>query len=133
MAVEHRFECTRCGHRIRGTGPDSDAARRRARERGAAHANEAHADRLAASQRWPDELAPGDLLAGEAAYGGLRGWLAPADDLLVCADCGYHFGRAGAPDDRAPVGEAGLVCSACYERRTGDPEAVADAIEAFVR
>ncbi|WP_435179716.1 hypothetical protein [Halorussus sp. AFM4] len=132
MTVEHRFECRHCDRRIRATGPDSAAARRRARERGADHVNEAHADRLARSRRWPDALAPGDLLEGRAAYGGLRGWLAPADDLLVCADCGYYFGR----DDpgRRPVGDAALVCGVCRERRIAErDEAVARAIADFLR
>lgn len=134
MPVQHRFECVACGHRIRATGEDSETARQRARERGATHVNDAHADRLANSTRWPDRLAPGDLLSGDATYGALHGWLAPADDLLVCADCGYYFGRAESADDRTPVGEAGLVCSTCYERRVDDRvDSVARAIDSFLR
>lgn len=134
MSVQHRFECVTCGHRIHATGPDGDAARETARERGAAHVNDAHVDRLVDSTRWPDELAPGDLLSGEAAYGSLHGWLVPADDLLVCADCGYYFGSAEAPDERTPVGEAGLVCAACYERRVDDhADSLERAIDAFFR
>lgn len=131
MMVEHRFECVHCGYRVHATGEDSDAARRAAREEGAAHVNDAHWDRLERSADWPDELAPEDLLADEAAYGPLVGWLVPADDLLVCADCGYYFGRE---DDREPVGDAGLVCSACHARRRDAREdAVAEAIEEFFR
>lgn len=129
--AEHRFECVHCGHRVHVTGEDSDAARRAAREQGAAHVNDAHADRLEELVHLPDELAPDDLLTGEAAYGSLRGWFAPADDLLVCADCGYFFGEDA---DREPVGDAGLVCTACYERRVeGDGDPVAKAIDDFVR
>lgn len=134
MTVQHRFECVHCGHRIHATGSDSEAARQHAREQGADHVNEAHADRLRESVHWPDELALDDLLTGEAAYGPLRGWLAPADDLLVCRDCGYYFGNEDDDTDRKPVGEAGLLCTTCYARRVetdGDP--VGDAIEDFVR
>lgn len=131
--VQHRFECVHCGHRVHATGPDSEAARQAAREQGAAHVNEAHADRLAESVHWPDELAPDDLLSDDAAYGSLRGWLAPADDLLVCGDCGYYFGCED-DADRRPVGEAGLVCTACYARRVDSQEdSVGDAIEDFVQ
>ncbi|USZ69057.1 hypothetical protein NGM10_04800 [Halorussus salilacus] len=134
MPVQHRFECVTCGHRIRTTGEDSETARQHARERGAAHVNDAHADRLADSTRWPDELASDDLLVGEAAYGGLHGWLAPVDDLLVCADCGYYFGRPESPDDRRPVGEAGLVCLACHDRRVDDrSDSIERATDAFFR
>jgi hypothetical protein len=131
--VQHRFECVHCGHRIHATDSDSEAARQSAREQGAAHVNEAHADRLAESVHWPDGLAPEDLLSDAAAYGSLRGWLAPTDDLLVCRDCAYYFGRDD-ETDRQPVGDAGLVCSACYARRVEDHEnSVSDAIEDFVR
>lgn len=129
--VQHRFECVHCGHRVYATGEDSDAARQAAREEGAAHVNDAHADHLERSVQWPDELAPEDLLADEAAYGSLAGWLAPVDDLLVCADCGYYFGHEA---DREPVGDAGLVCSACYDRRAkARDDAVAEAIDDFFR
>jgi DNA-directed RNA polymerase subunit RPC12/RpoP len=132
--VQHRFECVHCGHRVHATGSDSEAARQHARKQGAVHVNEAHADRLAESVHWPDELAPDDLLADDAAYGSLRGWLAPADDLLVCGDCGYYFGREDEDSDRRPVGDAGLVCTACYARRVETREdSVSDAIEDFVR
>jgi DNA-directed RNA polymerase subunit RPC12/RpoP len=132
--IEHRFECVHCGHRVHATGADSATARQSAREQGADHVNDAHADRLAESVHLPDELAPDDLLSGEAAYGSLRGWLAPADDLLVCADCGYFFGDEDADADRAPVGDAGLVCTTCHERRVEEREvSVAKAIEDFVR
>ncbi|WP_115862745.1 hypothetical protein [Halorussus litoreus] len=58
----------------------------------------------------------------------------PADDLLVCADCGYYFGPEESDSDRAPVGEEGLVCTACHERRVDDrDESVAEAIEEFLR
>ncbi|UPV73289.1 hypothetical protein M0R89_12115 [Halorussus limi] len=131
--VQHRFECVHCGYRIRVTGEDCEAARQDARERGAAHVNEMHEDRLARDPDWPDELAPDDLLADDAAFGSLRGWLGPADDLLVCADCGYYFGHEG-DDDRAPVGEQGLVCEACYARRVRDrDDSMADAIDDFFR
>ena len=134
MTVQHRFECVYCDHRVHATGEDSEEARRVARERGASHVNEAHADRLVRSNRWPDELVPEDLLTDRTAYRSLRGWLAPADDLLVCADCGYYFGRDDSNPDRAPVGEAGLVCTACYERRVEErDDSVARAIEDFVR
>jgi hypothetical protein len=134
MTVQHRFECVHCDHRIHATGDDSERARQVAREEGATHVNEEHADVLVRSDRWPDELAPDDLLRGEAAYRALRGWLAPADDLLVCADCGYYFGRDDANPDRDPVGEAGLVCTVCYERRVEErDDSVAEAIEDFVR
>ncbi|WP_276300436.1 hypothetical protein [Halorussus lipolyticus] len=134
MTVQHRFECVHCDHRIHATGEDSEQARQVARKRGASHVNEAHADSLVRSDRWPDELTRDDLLTGEAAYRALRGWLAPADDLLVCADCGYYFGRDDANPDRDPVGEAGLVCTVCYERRVEKrDDSVAEAIEDFVR
>jgi len=134
MTVEHRFECGLCGHRVRGTGPDSEAARQRARETGADHLADAHSDRLTGAPEWPDDPEPDDLLVGEAAYGSLRGLLAPADDLLVCADCGYYFGPEEGDPDREPVGDAGLVCTACYERRVDDrAQSVVEAIEAFVR
>lgn len=152
MRAQHRFECVHCGHRVHATGPDSEAARQAAREQGAAHVNDAHADRLAESVHWPDELAPDDLLSGEAAYGSLRGWLVPADDLLVCGDCGYYFGREDEDENRdgdgdgdedededgdatrRPVGDAGLVCTACYARRVEDHEdSVSEAIDEFVR
>ncbi|MFC4449239.1 hypothetical protein [Halorussus aquaticus] len=132
MMVEHRFECVHCDHRVHATGEDSDAARQRARERGADHVNDDHADRLARSVHWPDELPAEELLTGEAAYGSLRGWLVPADDLLVCADCGYYFGRE--TPERAPVGDAGLVCTVCYQRRVENRQnSVTDAIEDFLR
>lgn len=131
MMVEHRFECTHCGFRVHATGEDSETARREARAEGAAHVNDAHADRLERSARWPDELAPDDLLTDETAYGSLTGWLVPADDLLVCADCGYYFGHEA---DREPVGNAGLVCSTCHARRAeARNDAVAEAIEEFLR
>lgn len=134
MTVQHRFECVQCGHRIHVTGEDSAAARQTAREEGAAHVNDAHADRLADATRWPDELAPDDLLVDEATFGSLRGWIAPADDLLVCADCGYYFGPEEKDAGREPVGEAGLICTACYERRVENrDDSVADAIEDFFR
>ncbi|WP_135828748.1 hypothetical protein [Halorussus halobius] len=134
MTVEHRFECALCGHRIHGRGEDSEAARQRVREAGGTHLANAHADRLASTPRWPDDPAPDDLLSGETAYGSLRGLLVPADDLLVCADCGYSFAPERSDPDRTPVGEPGLVCSECYERRVDRrEESVADAIEAFVR
>lgn len=132
--VQHRFECIHCGHRIHATGEDSEAARQAAREEGAAHINEAHAQYLAESAHLPDELTPDQFLSEESAYGALRGWLAPADHLLVCADCGYFFGREDAKTEREPVGESGLVCTACYERRVENHEqSVSDAIEDFVR
>lgn len=134
MTVEHRFECVRCGEHVRGKGPDSDVARQRARERGAAHVNEAHEERLAKSTNWPDELASDDLLTGEAAYGSLHGCLVPEDHLLVCADCGYYFGAPEDDPERPPVGEAGLVCEPCHERRVDEREGrIADAIEKFTR
>jgi DNA-directed RNA polymerase subunit RPC12/RpoP len=134
MTVQHRFECVHCGHPIRATGPDSEAARQAAREQGAAHVNDAHVDRLAESVHWPDELAPDDLLSDDAAYGALRGWLAPADELLICGDCGYYFGREDEQADRQPVGDAGLVCTACYARRVErHRDSVSGAIEEFVR
>lgn len=134
MMVQHRFICAHCDHRIHTTGNDSEQARQVARQRGASHINEAHVDCLVRSDRWPDELAPDDLLTDETAYRSLRGWLAPADDLLVCADCGYYFGRDDSDPDRAPVGEAGLVCTPCYERRVEErDDSVAEAIEDFVR
>lgn len=130
--VEHRFECVHCDHRVHATGEDSGTARQTARERGVTHLNDAHADRLADAVRWPDELAADHLLSGESAYGSLRGWLVPADDLLVCADCGYYFGSED--DGREPVGDAGLICTACYERRIEDCEdSVKTAIENFMR
>ncbi|MFC7080867.1 hypothetical protein [Halorussus caseinilyticus] len=130
--AEHRFECVHCDHRVHATGENSAAARRHARERGATHVNENHADRLARSAHWPDELAPDDLLSGEAAYGSLRGWLVPVDELLVCADCGYYFGRDD--PERTPVGDSGLVCTTCYERRVENRhDSVADAIADFLR
>lgn len=132
MTVEHRFACELCGHRLGGTGEDSEQARQRAREAGAAHLADAHADRLAASPEWPDDPNPDDLLVGEAAYGSVRGLLAPVDDLLVCADCGYYFGPEEADPDREPVGESGLVCSACYERRVDGELSVGDAIDEFL-
>lgn len=134
MTVQHRFECVHCGHRIHATGPDSDAARRAAREQGAAHVNDAHADLLADATEWPDELAPEDLLAGEAAYGALKGWLAPVDDLLVCADCGYYFDETDSEPGREPLGDDGLVCTECYDRRIESrDDSVAEAIERFMR
>jgi DNA-directed RNA polymerase subunit RPC12/RpoP len=129
--VEHRFECVHCGFRVHAAGEDSETARQAAREEGAAHANDAHTDRLEQSARWPDRLAPEDLLTDETAYRALTGWLVPVDDLLVCADCGYYFGHEA---DRDPVGDAGLVCSTCYDRRTeARDDAVAEAIEEFFR
>ena len=134
MTVEHRFECVHCGHRIRATGEDCEAARQDARERGAVHVTEAHADRLARDPDWPDDLSPDDLLTGDAAYGSLRGFLGPADDLLVCDDCGYYFGHESADEDRSPVGQEGLVCETCYERRVRDhDDSVSDAIDDFFR
>lgn len=134
VTVEHRFECVLCECRIHGTGEDNEAARQAACEDGADHLTNAHADRLAATSRWPDDLGPSDLLSGEAEYGSLRGLLVPADDLLVCADCGYYFGPEESDPDRAPVGEGGLVCTTCYERRVEErDQLVADAIEDFVR
>ncbi|WP_137283433.1 hypothetical protein [Halorussus salinisoli] len=130
--VEHRFECVHCDYRVHATGEDSAAARQSAREQAVDHVNAVHADRLVRSTHWPDELTPAELLAGEAAYGSLRGWLVPADELLVCADCGYYFGRDDS--ERAPVGDAGLVCTACYERRVEKrDDSMADVIEDFVR
>jgi len=134
MTVEHRFECVLCEHRVRGTGEDSESAREDAREAGAAHLGDAHGDRLAATPQWPDDPAPEDLLSGDTAYRSVQGLLVPADELLVCADCGYYFGPEEGEADRAPVGEAGLVCTACHERRVDDrDESVAEAIEEFVR
>lgn len=133
MTVRHRFECVHCGHRIHVSGADSEAARQAARERGAEHVNEAHQQLLVRSPGWPDELAPGDVLTGDAAYGSLRGWLGPADDLLVCADCGYRFDGEGGDADRAPVGERGLVCERCHDRRLRDDDPVGDAIDDFLR
>lgn len=134
MTVEHRFECAHCNHRIHATGDDSEQARSVARERGASHVNEAHTDRLVQSSRWPDELVSADLLTDETAYRSLRGWLTPADDLLVCGDCGYYFGPDDSDPDRTPVGEAGLVCATCYERRVEKRnDSIAEAIEDFVR
>jgi hypothetical protein len=134
VTVRYRFECVYWDHRVHATSDDSEQARRVARERGAAHVNETHLDRLVRSDRWPDELAPDDVLTGQTEYRSLRGWLAPADELLVCADCGYYFGREESDPDRAPVGEAGLVCTTCYERRVEErDDSVAEAIEDFVR
>lgn len=134
MTVEHRFECSICGHRIHGTGADSDFARQEVCEDGADHFEDAHADRLATTPRWPDNPGPDDLLSDEAEYGSLRGLLVPADELLVCADCGYYFGPEESDPERTPVGEGGLVCTTCYERRIEErDQSVADAIEDFVR
>lgn len=134
MTVEHRFACVECGERVRGTGADSAVARQRARERGASHINEVHSGALADSTEWPDELAPDDLLTGAAAYGSLHGWLVPEDHLLVCADCGYHFGNSEDDAGRSPVGDAGLVCERCHERCATDREdRLAEAIEEFLR
>lgn len=133
MTVEHRFQCVLCDHRVHATGRDSALARQDAREEAADHLADAHADRLTAMPQWSDEPNPEDLLSGEAAYGSLRGLLVPADDLLVCGDCGYYFGPDEDPD-RTPVGEQGLVCRTCYDRRVGErDDSVADAIEEFVR
>jgi transcription elongation factor Elf1 len=133
MTVRHRFECVHCGHRIRATGENSAAARQNARERGATHINESHAERLVLDPSWSDRLAPDDLLTGDAAFGSLRGWLGPADDLLVCDDCGYYFGHE-CDDGRAPVGEQGLVCENCYDRRVRDhDDSVVEAIDDFFR
>lgn len=133
MTVEHRFECVLCGHRVHATGEDSATARQNACKEASDHLVDAHADRLAAMPQWPDAPSPEDLLSGEAAYGPLRGLLVPADDLLVCGDCGYYFGPSEDPD-RTPVGEQGLVCRTCYDRRVGErDDSVADAIEEFVR
>lgn len=134
MTVEHRFECALCDHRVHATGADSATARQAAREQGADHLADAHADRLSATPRWPDDPAPEDLLSGESAYGSLRGLLVPADDLLVCADCGYRFAPEEGNAEREPVGERGLVCRRCYDRRVGErDDAVAEAIAEFVR
>lgn len=134
MTVEHRFECVLCGHRVHGTGEESETARQHVREAGSTHLTEAHADRLASTPQWPDDPEPSDLLSGETAYGSLRGLLVPADDLLVCGDCGYYFGPADADPDRTPVGDAGLVCSVCYDRRVDDrEEQLTEAITEFVK
>ena len=132
--VQHRFECVHCGYRIRGTGEDCETARQAARQKGVSHINEAHKDRLVRNSDCPDELAPDDLLSDEAAYGSLRGWLGPADELLVCDDCGYYFGHERDDGDRAPVGEHGLVCETCYDRRVRNhDDLVTDAIDDFLR
>ncbi|MFC4549941.1 MULTISPECIES: hypothetical protein [Halorussus] len=134
MTDEYRFECVECGAVIRAAGADPETARRRARERGADHVNDAHADRLAEAADRPDELAPDDLLTGAAAYGSMHGWLAPEDHLLVCADCGYYFGDPEIDERREPVGDGGLICAACYDRRVHDRvEAVTRAVDDFLR
>lgn len=130
MTAQHRFTCVVCDHRVYASAPNSETARQRARERGAAHVNRSHADRLARSTVWPDRLAPADLLTGEATFGALHGWLRPVEESAVCPRCGYFGDDAG---DRVRTGRE-RSCSACRTLPSQDRDRLlADAIAAFVR
>lgn len=130
MTAQHRFACVACDHRVYASAPDSETARQRARERGAAHVNRAHADRLARSPSWPDRLSPADLLTGEATFNGLHGWLRPVADSAVCPRCGYCADGGGDPECTA----AECACPACRAASSRDRDRLlADSIAAFVR